>query len=72
MIIVAHRIPAFIDNDLVLVLDERTIMKYDEPDQLLQNNTSSFSNLMQTFLPNQELLLKLLDNINLKTPRAAF
>ncbi|XP_057748917.1 putative ABC transporter C family member 15 isoform X1 [Arachis stenosperma] len=50
VITVAHRIPTVIDNDLVLVLDEGTIAEYDEPDQLLQNNTSSFSKLVSEFL----------------------
>ncbi|XP_020229838.1 putative ABC transporter C family member 15 [Cajanus cajan] len=50
VITVAHRIPTVIDNDLVLVLDEGTIVEYDQPAQLLQNNSSSFSKLVSEFL----------------------
>ncbi|KAK7399976.1 hypothetical protein VNO78_11174 [Psophocarpus tetragonolobus] len=50
VITVAHRIPTVIDNDRVLVLDEGTIVEYDEPAQLLQNNSSSFSKLVSEFL----------------------
>ncbi|KAJ1401992.1 P-loop containing nucleoside triphosphate hydrolase [Sesbania bispinosa] len=50
VITVAHRIPTVIDNDLVLVLDEGRIVEYDQPSQLLQNNSSSFSKLVSEFL----------------------
>ncbi|XP_061355474.1 putative ABC transporter C family member 15 [Gastrolobium bilobum] len=50
VITVAHRIPTVIDNDLVLVLDKGTVMEYDQPAQLLQNNSSSFSKLVSEFL----------------------
>ncbi|RYR52116.1 hypothetical protein Ahy_A06g027035 [Arachis hypogaea] len=50
VIIVVRKIPTFIDNDLVLVLDEGTITEYDELDQLLQKNISSFSKLVLEFL----------------------
>ncbi|KAK7359418.1 hypothetical protein VNO77_01378 [Canavalia gladiata] len=50
VITVAHRIPTVIDNDWVLVLDEGTIVEYDQPAQLLQNNSSSFSKLVSEFL----------------------
>ncbi|XP_071925966.1 putative ABC transporter C family member 15 [Coffea arabica] len=47
---VAHRIPTVIDNDLVLVLGEGKIIEYDTPAQLLENNSSAFSNLVTEFL----------------------
>ncbi|CAL0324898.1 unnamed protein product [Lupinus luteus] len=50
VITVAHRIPTVIDNDLVLVLDEGTIVEFDHPGQLLQNTTSSFSKLVSEFV----------------------
>ncbi|OIW00626.1 hypothetical protein TanjilG_09107 [Lupinus angustifolius] len=50
VITVAHRIPTVIDNDLVLVLDEGTIVEFDHPGQLLQNNSSSFSKLVSEFV----------------------
>ncbi|RYR31821.1 hypothetical protein Ahy_B01g056746 [Arachis hypogaea] len=57
-ITVAHRIPTVFDNDLVLVLDEGTIAEYDEPDHLLQNNTSSFSKLVSEFLRRSLVVAK--------------
>ncbi|KAL3501061.1 hypothetical protein ACH5RR_035510 [Cinchona calisaya] len=47
---VAHRIPTVIDNDLVLVLGEGTVIEYDAPTQLLDDNSSAFSNLVTEFL----------------------
>ncbi|KAJ4822868.1 hypothetical protein Tsubulata_045665 [Turnera subulata] len=50
VITVAHRIPTVIDNDLVLVLDEGTIVEYDSPAKLLEDSSSSFSRLVAEFL----------------------
>lgn len=50
VITVAHRIPTVIDNDLVLVLDEGKVLEYDSPAQLLEDNSSAFSNLVMEFL----------------------
>ncbi|CAK9179091.1 unnamed protein product [Ilex paraguariensis] len=50
VITVAHRIPTVIDNDLVLVLDEGSVVEYDSPDRLLRDNSSKFSKLVREFL----------------------
>ncbi|PIA51369.1 hypothetical protein AQUCO_01100295v1 [Aquilegia coerulea] len=49
VITVAHRIPTVIDNDLVLVLDEGTVVEYDSPVELLKDKSSAFSKLVLEF-----------------------
>ncbi|KAM1170977.1 hypothetical protein ACFX15_020827 [Malus domestica] len=50
VITVAYRIPAVVDNDLVLVLDQGKIVQYDSPAQLIQDSSSAFSKLVAEFL----------------------
>ncbi|XP_050205801.1 putative ABC transporter C family member 15 isoform X2 [Mercurialis annua] len=50
VITVAHRIPTVIDNDLVLVLDQGKVIEFDSPQELLKDNSSSFSKLVSEFL----------------------
>ncbi|KAJ7957613.1 ABC transporter C family member 3 [Quillaja saponaria] len=49
VLMVAHRIPTVIDNDLVLVLDDGKIVEYDSPAQLLEDKSSAFSKLVSEF-----------------------
>ncbi|KAK9673866.1 hypothetical protein RND81_12G194700 [Saponaria officinalis] len=50
VITVAHRIPTVIDNDLVLVLDQGSIVEYDHPAVLLKDSSTSFSKLVNEFM----------------------
>ncbi|KAI5352086.1 hypothetical protein L3X38_004977 [Prunus dulcis] len=55
VITVAHQTPTVIDDDLVLVLDEGTVLEYDSPARLLEDSSSAFSKLVGQFLRRSSL-----------------
>ncbi|KAM7524856.1 hypothetical protein LguiA_014758 [Lonicera macranthoides] len=48
MLIIAHRLNTIIDCDRILLLDAGQVLEYDTPEELLQNEGSSFSKMVQS------------------------
>ncbi|KAL6991616.1 Canalicular multispecific organic anion transporter 1 [Sarracenia purpurea var. burkii] len=48
MLIIAHRLNTIIDCDRVLLLDTGRVLEYSSPEQLLQNDESAFSKMVQS------------------------
>lgn len=48
MLIIAHRLNTIIDCDRILLLDAGQVLEYDTPEQLLQNEASAFSKMVQS------------------------
>ncbi|KAH7859778.1 hypothetical protein Vadar_005341 [Vaccinium darrowii] len=46
---IAHRITSVIDSDMVMLLDNGLIQEYDSPAKLLENKSSSFSQLVAEY-----------------------
>ncbi|XP_047310142.1 ABC transporter C family member 2 [Impatiens glandulifera] len=74
MLIIAHRLNTIIDCDRVLLLDSGRLSEYDTPEELLQNEDSAFSKMVQsTGAANAEYLRSLVhagDRVN-KSEREA-
>ncbi|KAM6551931.1 hypothetical protein CsatB_001739 [Cannabis sativa] len=51
MLIIAHRLNTIIDSDRVLVLDAGQVLEYDSPEELLSNEESAFSRMVQSTGP---------------------
>ncbi|KAF4398458.1 hypothetical protein G4B88_025437 [Cannabis sativa] len=51
MLIIAHRLNTIIDSDRVLVLDAGQVLEYDSPEELLSNEESTFSRMVQSTGP---------------------
>ncbi|QCE01803.1 ATP-binding cassette [Vigna unguiculata] len=49
VITIAHRITSVLDNDMVLLLSQGLIEEYDSPSRLLENNSSSFAQLVAEY-----------------------
>ncbi|KAH7568510.1 hypothetical protein JRO89_XS06G0008700 [Xanthoceras sorbifolium] len=48
MLIIAHRLNTIIDSDRVLLLDSGRVLEYDTPEELLSNEESAFSKMVQS------------------------
>ncbi|KAM7505799.1 hypothetical protein LguiB_004703 [Lonicera macranthoides] len=48
MLIIAHRLNTIIDCDSILLLDSGQVLEYGPPEELLQNERSAFSNMVQS------------------------
>ncbi|KAJ6333093.1 hypothetical protein OIU77_009038 [Salix suchowensis] len=48
MLIIAHRLNTIIDCDRVLLLDSGRVLEYDTPEELLSNEDSAFSKMVQS------------------------
>jgi ATP-binding cassette subfamily C (CFTR/MRP) protein 1 len=48
MLIIAHRLNTIIDCDRILLLDAGQVLEYDTPEELLQNEQSYFSKMVQS------------------------
>uniref|UniRef100_A0A2N9GAN7 ABC-type xenobiotic transporter n=1 Tax=Fagus sylvatica TaxID=28930 RepID=A0A2N9GAN7_FAGSY len=48
MLIIAHRLNTIIDCDRILLLDAGQVLEYDTPDELLSNEGSAFSKMVQS------------------------
>ncbi|KAA8514856.1 hypothetical protein F0562_018035 [Nyssa sinensis] len=48
MLIIAHRLNTIIDCDRILLLDSGRVLEYDTPEELLQNERSAFSKMVQS------------------------
>ncbi|KAH9747882.1 ABC transporter C family member 2 [Citrus sinensis] len=48
MLIIAHRLNTIIDCDRILLLDSGRVLEYDTPEELLSNEGSSFSKMVQS------------------------
>ncbi|KAA8519399.1 hypothetical protein F0562_013655 [Nyssa sinensis] len=48
MLIIAHRLNTIIDSDRILLLDSGRVLEYDTPEELLQNEGSAFSKMVQS------------------------
>ncbi|ESW19924.1 hypothetical protein PHAVU_006G166700 [Phaseolus vulgaris] len=48
MLIIAHRLNTIIDCDRILLLDGGKVLEYDTPEELLSNEASSFSRMVQS------------------------
>ncbi|KAK1375542.1 ABC-type xenobiotic transporter [Heracleum sosnowskyi] len=60
MLIIAHRLNTIIDCDRILLLDAGQVLEYDTPEELLQNERSAFSKMVQsTGAANAEYLRSL-------------
>lgn len=60
MLIIAHRLNTIIDCDRVLLLDAGRVLEYDTPEELLSNDRSAFSKMVQsTGAANAEYLRSL-------------
>ncbi|KAL8102154.1 ABC transporter C family member 3-like [Apium graveolens] len=49
LITIAHRITSILDSDMVLLLSHGLVEEYDAPSRLLQNKSSSFSELVAEY-----------------------
>nr|XP_017234868.1 PREDICTED: ABC transporter C family member 2-like isoform X2 [Daucus carota subsp. sativus] len=60
MLIIAHRLNTIIDCDRILLLDAGQVLEYDTPEELLKNERSAFSKMVQsTGAANAEYLRSL-------------
>ncbi|TYG88790.1 hypothetical protein ES288_A12G049000v1 [Gossypium darwinii] len=60
MLVIAHRLNTIIDCDQILVLDAGQVLEYSTPEELLANEESAFSKMVQSTGPaNAEYLLGL-------------
>ncbi|KAK4493262.1 hypothetical protein RD792_017859, partial [Penstemon davidsonii] len=60
MLTIAHRLNTIIDSDQILLLDSGQVIEYDTPDNLLENEESEFSKMVQsTGAANAEYLRSL-------------
>jgi ABC-type multidrug transport system fused ATPase/permease subunit len=60
MLIIAHRLNTIIDCDRILLLDAGQVLEYNTPEELLENEGSSFSKMVQsTGAANAEYLRSL-------------
>ncbi|XP_050221778.1 ABC transporter C family member 2-like [Mercurialis annua] len=48
MLIIAHRLNTIIDCDRILLLDSGKVLEYDTPEELLSNEDSAFSKMVQS------------------------
>lgn len=48
MLIIAHRLNTIIDCDRILLLDSGRLLEYDTPEELLSNERSAFSKMVQS------------------------
>ncbi|GAV87979.1 ABC_tran domain-containing protein/ABC_membrane domain-containing protein [Cephalotus follicularis] len=48
MLIIAHRLNTIIDCDRILLLDSGRVLEYDTPEELLSNEGSAFSKMVQS------------------------
>ncbi|KAJ4703013.1 ABC transporter C family member 2-like [Melia azedarach] len=48
MLIIAHRLNTIIDCDRILLLDSGQVLEYDTPEELLSNEESAFSKMVQS------------------------
>uniref|UniRef100_A0A5B6ZCK4 ABC-type xenobiotic transporter n=1 Tax=Davidia involucrata TaxID=16924 RepID=A0A5B6ZCK4_DAVIN len=48
MLTIAHRLNTIIDCDRILLLDSGRVLEYDTPEELLQNEGSAFSKMVQS------------------------
>ncbi|KDP34963.1 hypothetical protein JCGZ_09251 [Jatropha curcas] len=48
MLIIAHRLNTIIDCDRILLLDSGKVLEYDTPEELLSNENSAFSRMVQS------------------------
>ncbi|KAI9385627.1 hypothetical protein POPTR_011G091200v4 [Populus trichocarpa] len=48
MLIIAHRLNTIIDCDRVILLDSGRVLEYDTPEELLSNENSAFSKMVQS------------------------
>ncbi|GAV76403.1 ABC_tran domain-containing protein/ABC_membrane domain-containing protein [Cephalotus follicularis] len=48
MLVIAHRLNTIIDTDRILVLDAGQVSEYDTPEELLSNEGSAFSKMVQS------------------------
>ncbi|KAE8709270.1 ABC transporter C family member 2 [Hibiscus syriacus] len=48
MLIIAHRLNTIIDCDRILLLDSGRVLEYDSPEELLSNEGSAFSKMVQS------------------------
>jgi ATP-binding cassette subfamily C (CFTR/MRP) protein 1 len=48
MLVVAHRINTIIDCDRILVLEAGQVLEFDTPENLLSNEDSAFSKMVQS------------------------
>ncbi|EEF35768.1 mgatp-energized glutathione s-conjugate pump, putative [Ricinus communis] len=48
MLIIAHRLNTIIDCDRILLLDSGEVLEYDTPEELLSNEGSAFSKMVQS------------------------
>ncbi|XP_039166940.1 ABC transporter C family member 2-like [Eucalyptus grandis] len=48
MLIIAHRVNTIIDTNRILVLDAGQVAEHDTPENLMSNEASAFSNMVQS------------------------
>uniref|UniRef100_A0A2N9IKB1 ABC-type xenobiotic transporter n=1 Tax=Fagus sylvatica TaxID=28930 RepID=A0A2N9IKB1_FAGSY len=72
MLIIAHRLNTIIDSDRILVLDAGQVLEYDTPEELLSNEGSGFSRMVQSTGPTnaQYLCSLVLEGKEIKSSRA--
>ncbi|XP_075666925.1 ABC transporter C family member 12-like isoform X3 [Castanea sativa] len=58
MLIIAHRLNTIIDSDRILVLDAGQVLEYDTPEELLSNEGSAFSRMIQSTGPTNAQYLR--------------
>ncbi|KAJ7969063.1 ABC transporter C family member 2-like [Quillaja saponaria] len=58
MLIIAHRLNTIIDCDRIILLDAGRVIEYDTPEELLSNEGSSFSKMVQSTGPSNAQYLR--------------
>ncbi|KAB1222717.1 ABC transporter C family member 2 [Morella rubra] len=58
MLIIAHRLNTIIDTDRILLLDAGQVLEYDTPEELLLNEGSAFSRMVQSTGPKNAQYLR--------------